>query len=429
MQEVAMSDFNKVLKILKKPGFDTLAIHSWKFPGYKSDPYHSHVMPLYLNNSFGLQDEQEIFAEKVFKGDTTFDGYARISHPNCRGLEELMCSLDGGGGAQTFATGMSAFVIPILCLLKPGDGILVGLDAYGGTQDACRRIFSKVGIKPYFIHAREQYDLEAYLKAHSTKDYPIKAFLCEPITNPHIDCWDLEHCYTTLNNFDEHILKFADNTFPTSYLCRAFEFGADAIVNSLTKSLGAGRFMGGIFIVRDINLLSKISDYYLYGARMDPFTAWFMQAWTETLGLRMERHCDNAFRLARYLCSCPEVSAVSYLGLNDHPHHSVANRILRTLDGRTLYGNMLLLRMKAKKEKFEAFLHQLGNFFEHMVSLLVSDTIFTIPDVTTHSNVKRTSFYKLEDNSEEEFSIRLSVGLENYEDIQDYFDYCFKKVF
>ena len=359
--------------------------------------FDEHSTPLYLTSSFVFQDAEDMRAS--FAEEKQKNLYSRFSNPNVNEFTEKMVKLEGAEDGYSFATGMAAIYSTFAALLSSGDHILSCQSVFGSTHTLFTKYFPKWNIETTYFKADET-DLEKYLTPNT------KILYVETPTNPAIEVVDLEF----LGKFaKKHSLIFiVDNCFATPYLQQPIKFGADLVVHSATKLIdGQGRVLGGIAVGRK----DLIREIYLFarntGPAMSPFNAWVLSKSLETLAVRVEKHCENAQKIATFLETHPNVSLVKYPFLKSHPNYETAKKQMK------LGGNIVAFEVKGGIEAGKNFLNKI-KMCSLSANLGDTRTIVTHPASTTHS--------KLSDDERNEVGItaglvRCSVGLENIEDI------------
>lgn len=359
--------------------------------------FDEHSTPLYLTSSFVFQDAEDMrssFAEEKQK-----NLYSRFSNPNVNEFNEKMVKLEGAEDGYSFATGMAAIYSTFAALLNSGDHILSCQSVFGSTHTLFTKYFPKWNIETTYFKAGET-DLEKYLNPST------KILYVETPTNPAIEVLDLEFLgkFAKKNN----LIFIVDNCFATPYLQQPIKFGADLVVHSATKLIdGQGRVLGGIAVGRK----DLIREIYLFarntGPAMSPFNAWVLSKSLETLAVRVEKHCENAQKVAEFLENHPNVSLVKYPFLKSHPNYETAKNQMK------LGGNIVAFEVKGGIEAGRNFLNKI-KMCSLSANLGDTRTIVTHPASTTHS--------KLSEEERNEVGItaglvRCSVGLEHVDDI------------
>lgn len=329
---------------------ETLAVHA----GYSPDPTTRAVaVPIYQTTSYAFDDTQH--GADLFDLKVPGNIYTRIMNPTNDVLEQRVAALEGGVGALAVASGMAAITYAIQTVAEAGDNIVSVAKLYGGTYNLLAHTLPRIGIQARFAAHDDIAALEALI------DERTKAVFCETIGNPAGNIIDLQALADAAHRHGVPLI--VDNTVATPVLCRPFEHGADIIVHSLTKYMGGhGTSIGGIVVDSGkfdwaanksrFPLLNTPDPSYHgvtyteafgpaafigrcrvvplrnMGAALSPFNAFLILQGLETLALRMERHCDNAIAVARYLQQHPQVAWVKYAGLADNPEHALARRYL-----------------------------------------------------------------------------------------------------
>lgn len=329
---------------------ETLAVHA----GYSPDPTTRAVaVPIYQTTSYAFDDTQH--GADLFDLKVPGNIYTRIMNPTNDVLEQRVAALEGGVGALAVASGMAAITYAIQTVAEAGDNIVSVAKLYGGTYNLLAHTLPRIGIQARFAAHDDVAALEALI------DERTKAVFCETIGNPAGNIIDLQALADAAHRHGVPLI--VDNTVATPVLCRPFEHGADIVVHSLTKYMGGhGTSIGGIVVDSGkfdwaanksrFPLLNTPDPSYHgvtyteafgpaafigrcrvvplrnMGAALSPFNAFLILQGLETLALRMERHCDNALAVARYLQQHPQVAWVKYAGLADNPEHALARRYL-----------------------------------------------------------------------------------------------------
>jgi len=357
-----------------------------------------HSTPVYLTSSFVFDDAESMRAAFAEESDDNI--YSRFSNPNVDEFTAKMVALEGAEAGFSTASGMSAVVGSIMSLLKNGDHMIVSSSIFGNTNTFIKKYMPNFGITYTMVPAGDNAAWEAAVQPNTKMVY------LETPTNPQLEVLDLEW----IGQFTKkHKLIFnVDNCFATPVLQRPIEFGADLVVHSATKWIdGQGRVLGGVVVgradlIREIYLFCRVT-----GPTLSAFNAWVLSKSLETLEVRMQRHCENAYKAAEALQSHPNVSLVKYPFLKGHPQYDIAKK---QMSGG---GGVFCLEVKGGVEAGRKFLNALQML---SVTANLGDTrsIASHPASTTHS--------KLTDEERAAVGItpgliRISVGLEKVEDI------------
>jgi cystathionine gamma-synthase len=369
--------------------FETLAIHA----GQEPDPLTGAVVPPIYQTSTYKQDG--------VGGTRGGYEYSRTANPTRKALEECLAALENGTDAFAFASGMAAEDCLLRVLCRPGDHVLIPADAYGGTFRLFARVLTRWGIS---YDAVPQTDLDAVREALERR--PAKLVWTETPTNPLLSVIDLEALAGAAHAAGS--LLVADNTFASPYLQRPLDLGADAVVHSTTKYLGGhSDVVGGAVIVKDPEFAAELAfTQNATGAVAGPFDSWLTLRGIKTLAVRMDRHGDNAARVAQMLAGHPAVSQVLYPGLPEHPGHKIAAAQMRG------YGGMVSFRLAAGADEAVAVCGR-TRLFTLGESLGGVESLIEHPARMTHASAAGSPLEVPAD------LIRLSVGIEDAGDLID----------
>jgi cystathionine gamma-synthase len=372
----------------RRPGFETLAIHAGQDPDPTTG---SVVVPIYATSTYkqdgvgGLRGGYE---------------YSRSANPTRTALEEALAAIEGGARGLAFASGLAAEDAFFRGVCRPGDHVILPGDAYGGTFRLIARVLADWGLE-YTAVALDDVDA-----VRRTIRPETKVIWCETPTNPLLGIADIAALAEVAR--EAGVLLVVDNTFATPYLQQPLALGADVVMHSTTKYLGGhSDVVGGALVTRDAELGEKLAFYQnAMGAVAGPFDAWLVLRGIKTLGVRMDRHCSNAERVAKFLAEHPAVDRVLYPGLPSHPHHDVAAGQMRG------FGGMVSFTMRGG---MEAALKVCGlvSVFTLGESLGGVESLIEHPGKMTHASVIGSPL-EVVDNL-----VRLSVGIEDVEDLID----------
>ncbi|AMG19362.1 O-acetylhomoserine aminocarboxypropyltransferase [Staphylococcus saprophyticus] len=417
---------------------DTLSIHG----GQVVDDFSkARAVPIYQTSSYVFDNTEH--ARKLFALEEDGNIYTRIMNPTQNVFEERIAALEGGVGALATSSGQAAIHLALLNIVESGDEIVASSNLYGGTYNLLNITFKKLGIKVHFVDPSHP---DNFKNAITDKT---KAVYAETIGNPRIDVLDIEAVADIAHN--HNIPLIVDNTFPTPYLLRPFEFGADIIVHSATKFIGGhgtsiggvivdsgkfnwdnGKFPGlvepdesyhGISYAKDVGEAAYITKARVQllrdlGSAVSPFNVHEFLIGLETLHLRLERHSENALRVAQYLEQHPKVTWVNYPGLKNNAYHQLAQKYLP--DGQ---GAILTFGIDGTVDDIAKFVDGL-NLFSHLANVGDSKSLIIHPASTTHLQLSP------EDQKASGVVpelVRLSVGTENINDIIADLDNGFKE--
>jgi cystathionine gamma-synthase len=379
-------------------GFETLAIHA----GQEPDPLTGAVVPPIYQTSTYAQDGVGGLRGGGGSGPGRFiEGYeySRTANPTRGALEECLAALEGGARALAFASGMAAEDALLRTVLSPGDHVLIPHDAYGGTF----RLFDKI-FKPWGVSYRPVPVSDPDAVRAALADAPARVVWVESPTNPLLSIADISMLAQLAH--EAGALLVVDNTFASPYLQQPLELGADVVVHSTTKYLGGhSDVVGGAAVVADPSLGERLAAVQnSTGSAGGPFDAWLTLRGIRTLGVRMDRHCANAARVADLLVGHPAVSQVLYPGLETHPGHEVAAKQMRG------FGGIVSVRLRGGEEAAVALCGR-TRLFTLGESLGGVESLIEHPGRMTHASVAGSELEVPAD------LVRLSVGIENGDDL------------
>ncbi|NCA99089.1 MAG: O-acetylhomoserine aminocarboxypropyltransferase/cysteine synthase [Clostridia bacterium] len=411
-----------------KYSFDTLAIHA----GQEPDPTTgSRAVPIYQTTSYVFDDTQH--GADLFSLARPGNIYTRIMNPTTAVLEERIAALEGGVGALAVASGSAAITYAIMNLAAAGDQIVAASTLYGGTLNLLRNTLPHYGITTAFA---DPDDLDSFARATTEQT---KAWYVESIGNPNGNLVDLARMADMAHAHGVPLI--VDNTFGTPYLIRPIEHGADIVVHSTTKYIGghgtslggvvvdAGRFdfnsskfpllsqpdpgYHGLAYARDLGNLAYILRMRVAllrdtGAALSPFNAWLFIQGLETLSLRMDRHVENALKVAEYLSAHPKVSWVNYAGLPGNKYYSLAQKYLPKG-----VSSIFTFGVKGGKEAAIRFIDHL-ELFSHLANVADAKSLVIHPASTTHSQLSDEELISAGITAD---LVRLSIGLETAQDL------------
>jgi cystathionine gamma-lyase len=377
--------------------FATKAIHA----GVEPDPATGAIMtPVYLTSTYAQS------APGQHKGYE----YSRSDHPTRAVLERNLSSLEGVEYGLAFASGLAA-ENAVLSLLQPGDHVVATRDLYGGTYRLFEQVWAKYGIE--FTYADGD-DLDALRRAFRPNT---KLLWVETPSNPMLTIVDLRAVCELAHAHGARVV--VDNTFATPYLQQPFEFGADIVVHSTTKYLGGhSDVVGGALCLRDRALYEQLKFYQnAAGAVPGPLDCFLVLRGIKTLALRMEKHCENARRIAEYLAQHPEVKQVRYPGLPTHPGHARARQQMRD------FGGIVTMELHGGVERAMRFLSS-TRLFTLAESLGGVESLMCHPATMTHASVPPEERARI---GITDALIRLSVGVEDAEDLLEDLEQAIEK--
>lgn len=380
----------------KKKNFETEAIRTQT----ERTQFSEHATPLYLTSSFVFDDAEDMRAS--FAEEKQKNLYSRFTNPNTTEFIDKVVAMEGAESGYAFATGMAAIFSTFGALLNSGDHIVSCRSVFGSTHTLFTKYLPKWNIETSYFKVNETDKIEELIQPNT------KILYAESPTNPAVDVLDVELLGTIAKK--HNILLIIDNCFATPYLMNPIKYGADIVVHSATKLMdGQGRVLGGVAVgkkelIREIYLFSRNT-----GPAMSPFNAWVLSKSLETLSIRVDKHCDNAIKVAEFLESHPKVKKVKYPFLRSHPQYKIAKKQMR------LGGNIVAFEVNGGIEAGRKFLNNV-KMCSLSANLGDTRTIVTHPASTTHSKLSE------EDRLEVSITdglVRVSVGLENIDDIID----------
>lgn len=382
--------------------FESLCIHDQN-KEYTTLP---HQLPIYATSSFEFSSIDE--GIDIFSGNKEGHVYSRYGNPTIDTVAAKIASLESfGTDTDSFAlltsSGMSAISTLSIALFEPGDALLTQENLYGGTTELFEKILKRYGVEVYYADLGNKSELESKIKKYKN----IKGIYIESPTNPTLACVDLEIIAKIA--IENKVHTIIDNTFPTPYLQRPFSFGIDFIIHSTTKYLnGHGNSISGIIIARSSEHKNEIwKAQKLLGTNCNAFDAWLLNNGLKTLQLRMDRHCQNAMALAKFLNAHNKITTVHYLGLQDNPYHELAKRQMSD------FGGMLSFEIDGNLEDARNFMNKI-KFCTLAPTLGDVDTLVVHPASMSHLNIPKEI---RERNGISDTLVRISVGIENINDI------------
>ena len=383
----------KRLKKFLGLGKQSLAIHG----GQEPDPTTGSVMlPIYQTSTYAQKSPSIPIGE--------FE-YSRTHNPTRRALEDCLALLEGGVYGLATSSGMSATQL-VLGMLEPGDEVLCGDDVYGGTYRLLTTIAKRHGVKTKFVDFAQLEKKPKLLEQHGTKK--TKLVWLETPTNPNLKIFDIKKIAQICKK--NSWLLCVDNTFMSPFFQKPLSLGADIVMHSLTKYVGGhSDTVAGALVVSDDALAEKLYvDQNSVGAICPPFDAWMLLRSLKTLPVRMRAHAENALALAKWLENHPRIERVIYPGLKSHPQHGLAQK---QMSG---FGGMLSFVLKGDLAKAKKFLTSL-KLITLAESLGGVESLIEHPATMTHASLP--AGVRKELGILDGF-IRLSVGLEDLEDLQ-----------
>lgn len=368
--------------------FETRAIHA----GQRPDPETGALMtPVFFNSTY----------EQIAPGEPR-NGYeySRTTNPTRTVLEANLASLEGAKWGLCYASGLAA-TNAIADRLVPGDHVIAGNDLYGGTYRLFMQVFERYGIEFTFVDASNTAAVEAAFRENT------RYLFLESPTNPLLGLCDIRTLARAARS--RGVLTVVDNTFATPYLQRPLEYGADIVMHSMTKYIGGhSDVVGGCIVGNDDTLREELAFYQnAVGGQLGPMDSFLFLRGTKTLGVRMDRHCENALAVARYLESQDIVDRVSYPGLESHPQHALAKTQM------SAGGGMVSFELAGGVESGKAFASA-TKIFALAESLGGVESLVEVPPLMTHASIPAAERHAAGLN---DGLVRLSVGIEHVDDL------------
>jgi O-acetylhomoserine (thiol)-lyase len=422
--------------------FETLCLHA----GQQPDPVTTaRGVPVYRTSSYVFNNTEH--AANLFALKELGNIYTRIMNPTQDTLEQRVAELEGGAAALALASGTSGVFYSIINICSTGDEIISASNLYGGTYTMFDCILPQFGIQVKFV---DHHDPQNFEKAITEKT---RGIFIETIGNPVLDVIDIAAVSEVARK--HNIPLIVDATFTTSYLMKSIDYGADIVINSLTKWMGGhGTGIGGVVIdsgkfnwkdpkftlynepdpsyhdiryahdLGDLNPVAFILRMRLVplrnlGACISPDNAWMFLQGLETLPLRMERHCENAMKVAQFLKTHPKVTWVRYPGLEDDPTYPIAKKYLKKG-----FGGMVVFGIKGGLEEGKTFVDNL-KLFSHLANVGDAKSLVLHPSTTSHSQLSEE---QQKSGGLTPDLVRLSIGIEHIDDILEALEQAFSKV-
>lgn len=409
-------------------GFETLCLHAGQIPDISTG---ARATPIYQTTSYVFDDSDH--AASLFNLQTFGNIYTRLSNPTTAVFEERMAALEGGRAAVAVSSGMAASAVTLLTLAEHGDHIVAARSLYGGTHSLLDDNFRRMGIESTLVDADDPDAFAAAIRPNT------KAVYAETIGNPVINILDIEAVADVAHAADLPLV--IDNTFPTPYLCQPMRFGADIVIHSATKFIGGhGTTIGGVLIesgkfpwdngkfpgmtepsrgyhgVRfhetfgdfGFTMKARLEQLRTLGPSQSPFNSFMLLQGLETLPVRMDRHCDNALAVARFLDDHPLVDWVRYPSLEGDRYHALAQKYVpRGASAILSFG------VRGGQEAGARFIENV-QFLSHLANVGDAKTLVIHPASTTHRQMSEQDQRAAGITPD---MVRLSVGLETVDDI------------
>ena len=412
---------------------ETLAIHAGQVPDSATG---ARALPIYQTTSFVFDSAEH--AASLFNLQTFGNVYSRLSNPTVAALEERVAALEGGRAGLAAASGMAAEAMALMTILQQGDHVVAAGALYGGSVSLLAVNLKRFGIETTFVDANQAQAFEAAMRPNT------RAVFAESLGNPSLTVLDIAAVADVAHAHGVPLI--VDNTVPSPFLCRPLLHGADIVVHSATKYLGGhGTTLGGVLVESGkfpwdngkfpgmtepsagyhgvkfhetfgdfaFTMRARMEVLRVYGATLSPFSAWQILQGTESLHVRMERHCSNARKVAQFLKSHARVSWVNYPGLPDHPNYRLIEKQMRQVDGAPGASGLLAFGVKGGLDAGVRFIES-AQFMSHLANIGDTRTLIIHPASTTHRQL----------DAEQQIAagvlpdmVRMSVGIEHIDDI------------
>lgn len=396
-------------KKIKFTGISSVALHSAEHLNQEF----AHITPVYASSTFTFETAQQ--GTERFAGNDKSRIYSRWGNPTFTAAEQTIEALESFGlvdeigealklKALLHASGQAAMSTLFMCNLQAGDSLLSHYSLYGGTHELFHKVLAEAGIDTIIVDMRNLNKVETAIK----RNKKIKLIHIETPANPTIQCVDIAGVTSIAK---KHGIKVSvDNTFATPYLQQPFKYGVDFVFHSTTKFLnGHGTAIGGVLLGKDLEFMKTKAWKWqvLLGGNSNPFDAFLLTNGMKTLELRMDRHCSNADAVAHYLEKHQAVALVNHTGLTSHPDHAIAVKQMKHP------GAVMSFELKGGLAAGKKFIDKL-QMCVRAISLGTVDTLLSHPASMSHKGVsaKERELFGITDGL-----IRLSVGIENIEDI------------
>jgi cystathionine gamma-lyase len=383
--------------------FETKAIHVGEEPNFREGGSGDVVVPIHLSSTFA-----RIEVEKPTGGYE----YSRTGNPTRHALEKRLAALENARFALAFSSGLAAEAVVCMTLLKSGDHVIAFDDLYGGTRRLFNSVLADFDVEFSYVDARDLKNVHEAVKTNTSLIW------METPTNPLMRLCDLAGIAEI--GKERKITTVVDNTFMSPFLQNPVDFGIDVVVHSTTKYLnGHSDSVGGAVMLSDEPLYGRIKfNQNAIGAILAPFDSYLVLRGTKTLALRMERHCRNAFAIARFLDVHKKVRKVYYPGLESHPQHELAGRQMKG------FGGMLSFEIDGGLKEAKSFLENL-QIFSLAESLGGVESLIEHPALMTHASVPREDREKI---GISDSLIRVSAGIEDAGDLREDLERALEKV-
>ena len=412
---------------------ETLAIHAGQVPDSATG---ARALPIYQTTSFVFDSAEH--AASLFNLQTFGNIYSRLSNPTVAALEERVAALEGGRAGLASASGMASEAMALMTILQQGDHVVAAGALYGGSVTMLAVSLKRFGIETSFVDATKPEAFAAAMRPNT------RAVFAESLGNPSLIMLDIGAVADVAHAHGVPLV--IDNTVPSPFLCNPLRLGADIVVHSATKYLGGhGTTLAGVLVeggkfpwdngkfpgmtepskgYHGVKFYETFGDFgftmrarmetlRVYGAALSPMSAWQILQGTETLHVRMERHCSNALKVAEFLKNDARISWVNYPGLPEHPQHALVKKQMRQIDGVAGASGLLAFGVKGGLAAGVRFI-EAAQFLSHLANIGDTRTLIIHPASTTHR--QRDAEQQIAAGVLPDM-VRMSVGIEHIDDI------------
>ncbi len=412
---------------------ETLAIHAGQVPDSATG---ARALPIYQTTSFVFDSAEH--AASLFNLQTFGNIYSRLSNPTVAALEERVAALEGGRAGLASASGMASEAMALMTILQQGDHVVAAGALYGGSVTMLAVSLKRFGIETSFVDATKPEAFAAAMRPNT------RAVFAESLGNPSLTVLDIAAVAEVAHAHGVPLI--VDNTVPSPFLCNPLRHGADIVVHSATKYLGGhGTTLAGVLVeggrfpwdngkfpgmtdpspgYHGVKFYETFGDFgftmrarmevlRVYGSTLSPFSAWQILQGTESLHVRMERHCTNTREVAEFLKNHPRVSWVNYPGLPDHPQYDLVKKQMRVVDGAPGASGLLAFGVQGGLAAGVRFIES-AQIMSHLANIGDTRTLIIHPASTTHRQLEpdqQLAAGVLPD------MVRMSVGIEHIDDI------------
>jgi len=354
---------------------------------------------IFMNSGFAYNSAET--AESRFNGEEPGFVYSRYLNPTLKMLEDRLCLLENAPAACVMASGMAAVFGSIMCQIKAGDHFIASRALFGSCFYIATKILPNYGIDVTLVDGTK---LDEFKKAFKSNT---KLVFIESPSNPNLDLVDIKAVADLCKSHNTKLI--VDNIFASALTQKPLELGADIVVYSTTKHMdGQGRSLGGAVLGSEEFIKETLLPFHRHtGPALSPFNAWIILKSLETFPLRLERHCENALKIAQFLETHPKIKRVLYPALKSHPQYDIAQKQMKN------GGALIAFEVKGDKSEVFKFMNSL-KIVDISNNLGDAKSLITHPATTTHSNMTPEQRAEIGINDS---MCRLSVGLENVEDL------------